>query len=191
MVINPVIFKDNKVSDIYSLNLDHRIVHLCGEIDDASSQCVVAQLLYLDSLDDSDIFLYINSPGGSVHAGLAIYDTMQHLRSSVITVCVGIAASMAAVILAGGCPGKRRILKHSEVMIHQPSGGMDGRAGDMIIEAEHIKRLKNVLTDILAEHSGTDRKQIETDIEKDFWMNAEEACSYGLVDEILQKNKEV
>jgi len=185
MIINPVVYQDRKSSDIFSLNLDHRIVHLCGEINDDMAQCIIAQLLYLDSLNQDDIYLYINSPGGSVHAGLAIYDTMRHLQSDVCTVCVGIAASMAAVILSGGNNGKRAMLRHSEVMIHQPSGGMGGKASDMIIEAEHIARIKNVLIDILDENTAVFPEKLKEDIEKDFWMNADEALEYGIVDKIL------
>lgn len=185
MVINPVIFDARgKGTDIFSLNLEDRTVHAVGPITDEMSASVVAQLLYLASKGDDDIHLYINSPGGSVSAGMAIYDTMQFIKPDVATVCIGRAASMGAVLLSGGAKGKRTILPHSEVMIHQPSGGSEGQATDMVIAAEHIKRTKQVLTELLAKNCDKYSEDVASDMERDYWMNSEEALRYGIADRI-------
>lgn len=172
--------------DIYSRLLKDRIIFLGEEVTDTSANAVVAQMLYLESVDPkADIYLYINSPGGSVTAGLAIYDTMQYIKCDVSTICIGMAASMGAFLLAGGTKGKRRILPNAEVMIHQPSGGTQGMASDMLIAADHIKRTKERLNRILASNTGQDIAVIEKDTDRDNWMPAEEALSYGIVDEIV------
>ena len=186
MVINPYVFGEKgRTSDIFSCNLENRVIHLVGEVTDEMSASIVAQLLYLDSEEKEDIQLYINSPGGSVSAGLAIYDAMHNIRSDVSTVCLGRAASMGAVILSGGAAGKRKILPHSEVMIHQPSGGMEGQASELLIAAEHIKKTKKLLNEILAENCKKTYEQLVKDTERDYWMSPEEALQYGVVDEIL------
>lgn len=191
MVINPVVFDEKgKGSDIFSSNLESRVIHLVGEVTDEMSASVVAQLLHLASLSDDDISLYINSPGGSVSAGLAIYDTMQFIKPDVSTVCLGRAASMGAVILSGGAKGKRVVLPHSEVMIHQPSGGMTGQASEMLIAAEHIKQTKEILNEILSENCGQDYDKVVQDTERDCWMRASEAVEYGVADYILDPKKE-
>lgn len=174
--------------DIYSRLLKERIIFLGGEIDDDVANAVIAQFLFLDSQDPKkDIQLYINSPGGSVTAGLAIYDTMQYVKSDVSTICIGIAASMGAVLLAAGSKGKRYILPNSEVMIHQVMGGARGQAVDIAIAAKQIIKTKDRLNQILAKHTGQEMKQIEKDADRDFFMSAEEARSYGVVDKILKK----
>ncbi len=185
MVINPTVYEKNgRVSDIFSSNLEKRIIHITGEITDMMSATIVAQLLYLDAIGHEDIYLYINSPGGSVTAGMAIYDTMQYIKSDVVTVCIGMAASMGAVLLSGGKKGKRMILKHAEVMIHQPLGGISGQATDIVIAAEHIKKTKNMLNKILSENTGKDIKVIGKDTDRDNYMDATQAVNYGLVDKI-------
>jgi len=172
--------------DIYSRLLKDRIVLLGTPIDDTVANLIVAQLLFLQSEDEKkDIELYLNSPGGSVTAGLAIYDTMQMLKCDVRTYCIGQCASMAAVLLAAGRPGKRFALPNSRIMIHQPWGGADGTALDIDIHAKEILRLRTMLNGILAHHSGQSVKKIEKDTERDFFMGAEEAASYGLVDKVL------
>ncbi len=176
--------------DIYSRLLKERIVLLCDEVNDVTASLVVAQLLFLDSEDPTkDIQLYINSPGGSVTAGLAIYDTMQLVRADVSTICMGMAASMGAFLLAGGTKGKRYVLPNAEVMIHQPSGGSQGQATDIKIQAEHILAMKERLNRILAENTGKPIEVIEKDTDRDNWLTAEEAVAYGLVDEIISKKK--
>ena len=176
--------------DIYSRLLKERIVLLCDEVNDVTASLVVAQLLFLDSEDPTkDIQLYINSPGGSVTAGLAIYDTMQLVRADVSTICMGMAASMGAFLLAGGQKGKRYVLPNAEVMIHQPSGGSQGQATDIKIQAEHILAMKERLNRILAENTGKPIEVIEKDTDRDNWLTAEEAVAYGLVDEIITKKK--
>lgn len=171
--------------DIFSRLLKNRIILLTGEIDDALANTVVAELLYLDSLNHEDISLYINSPGGSVTAGMAIFDTMNFIKSKVSTICLGIAASMAAFLLASGEKGKRYVLPNSEVMIHQPLGGAQGQASEIKIAAEHILKTKGKLNRLLAKHTGKSLKQIERDTERDNFMEAKEAVAYGLVDQIL------
>lgn len=172
--------------DIYSRLLKDRIIFLGAPIDDAIANTVVAQLLFLDNEDDkSDIKLYINSPGGSVSAGLAIYDTMQHIKADVSTICVGTAASMGAVILAGGAKGKRFVLPNAEIMIHQVMGGAEGQATDIKIRAEHILKIKAKLDKILTSHTNRSLSQIEKDTDRDYYMSPEEAIEYGIIDKIV------
>jgi len=185
MMINPIIYDEKgKGTDIFSRNLEDGIIHLTGPITDEVAASVIAQLLHLESKGIEEIKLYINSPGGSVSAGMAIYDTMQFITTDVSTVCVGRAASMGAVLLSGGAKGKRIILPHSEVMIHQPSSGVEGQATDMVIAAEHIKRTKAVLTELLAKNCGKVTEEVAGDTERDYWMNASEALAYGIVDKV-------
>lgn len=172
--------------DIYSRLLRERIVFLGGPISDAVANTVIAQLLFLDSQDPKkEIKLYINSPGGSVTAGLAVYDTMQFVKSDVSTICVGMAASMGAVLLAAGKKGRRFVLPNSEVMLHQVMGGAEGQAVEIEISARHIIKVKDRLNKILSKHTGQSLKQIEKDTDRDFFMSAEDAKGYGLVDEII------
>ncbi len=176
--------------DIYSRLLKDRIIFLTSPIDDHVAGLVIAQMLYLETQDpEKDIYLYINSPGGQVTAGLAIYDTMQYIKPPVVTVGLGMAASMAAVLLAAGHPGKRLILPHSRVMIHQPWGGVQGQATDIEIEAREVSRLKKMLNEILARHTGQPLKKIERDTDRNFYMSAEEAVRYGIVDRIVEPRK--
>ncbi len=172
--------------DIWSRLLKDRIIFLGGPIDDDTANLVIAQMLFLEAEDpDKDIFLYINSPGGSVSAGLAIYDTMQYLKCECATICVGLAASMGAFLLAAGAKGKRKALPNSEIMVHQPSGGAQGQATDIRIHAEQIIRIKNQLNRILADRTGQSLETIERDTERDNFMDAEQAKAYGIVDEII------
>jgi ATP-dependent Clp protease, protease subunit len=172
--------------DIYSRLLKDRIIFLGSPIDDAVANTVIAQLLFLDSDDDkSDIKIYVNSPGGSVSAGLAIYDTMQHVKADVSTICVGIAASMGAVILAGGAKGKRLALPNSEIMIHQVMGGAEGQATDIKIRAEHILKVKEKLDKILVTHTNRTLEQIEKDTDRDYYMSPVEAIEYGIIDKVI------
>jgi ATP-dependent Clp protease protease subunit len=174
--------------DIYSRLLQDRIIFLSEEVNSTTASLVIAQLLYLDSVDrDKDIAFYINSPGGSISDGMGIYDTMQMVHADVATYCVGMAASMGAFLLAGGAKGKRYILPNAEVMIHQPSGGMQGQATDIKIQAEHIARIKKRMNQILSENTGKEISVIEQDTERDNWMTAEEAVAYGIVDSIITK----
>lgn len=174
--------------DIYSRLLKERIIFLGGAINDAVANAVIAQLLFLDSQDNKkDIQLYINSPGGVVTAGLAIYDTMQYVKADVSTICIGIAASMGAVLLAAGAAGKRYILPNSEVLLHQVMGGAEGQAVDIDIAARQILKVKDRLNQILAKHTGQDIKRLEKDTDRDFFMSAQEAKDYGAVDKILRK----
>ena len=174
--------------DIYSRLLKDRIIFLGEEVNEVTASLVVAQLLYLEAEDpDKDIQLYINSPGGSVTAGLAIYDTMKYIKCDVSTICIGMAASMGAFLLAGGTPGKRYALPNSEIMIHQPSGGMQGQATDMNIAAEHILRTRARLNEILSENTGKDLATIEADTERDNFMSAKAAMEYGLIDKVIEK----
>ena len=180
--------------DIYSRLLKDRIVFLGGPIDETSANLIIAQMLFLSNEDSkSDVHLYINSPGGSITAGLAIYDTMQFLRCEVATYCVGQAASMAAVLLAGGKAGKRFVLANSRVLLHQPliAGVLEGPATELEIEAKEILRLRARLYDILAKHTGQSPEKIEKDCDRNLWLEAKEAISYGLVDRILQKAPEI
>lgn len=174
--------------DIYSRLLNDRIIMLSDQIDDCTASLVVAQLLYLEAQDsEKDISLYINSPGGSVSAGLAIYDTMQYIKCDVSTICVGTAASMGAFLLSSGAKGKRIILPNAEVMIHQPLGGAQGQATDIQIAAEHISRTKQRLNTILADNTGKSIKEIAVDTDRDNWLTAQQALDYGLVDRIIDK----
>ena len=172
--------------DIYSRLLEDRIIFLSGEINDAVANTVVAQLIYLEAKDPSkDIHLYINSPGGSVSAGLAIYDTMNYIKCDVSTICIGMAASMGAFLLSSGTKGKRFALPNSEIMIHQPLGGAQGQASDIKIAAEHILRTKKKLNTILAQNSGKPIEQIERDTDRDNYLSADEAKNYGLIDKVF------
>lgn len=175
--------------DIYSRLLNDRIIFLGGQVEDNMANLIVAQLLYLEAQDpDKDVFLYINSPGGSITAGMAIYDTMQYVRCDISTICIGMAASMGAFLLAAGTKGKRKALPNSDVLIHQPSaGGISGQATDIAIHAEHIMQTKKRMNRILSENTGQTIKKIETDVERDFFMTADEAMKYGIVDEVLNK----
>ncbi len=176
--------------DIYSRLLEDRIIFLTGEINDASANVVVAQLIYLEGKNpDKDISLYINSPGGSVSAGLAIFDTINYIKCDVCTICVGLAASMGAFLLASGTKGKRYALPNSEIMIHQPLGGAQGQASDIEIQAKHIQHIKSKLNTVLSERTGQDLKKVEKDTDRDYYMTAEQAKEYGLVDEIFYKRK--
>ena len=178
--------KGERAYDIYSRLLKDRIVFLGDEVNDVTANLVIAQMLFLEAEDpDKDIYFYINSPGGSVSAGMAIYDTMQYLKCEVSTICVGIAASMGAFLLAAGAKWKRRALENSEVMIHQPSGGMQGQATDMLIHAEHIIRTKRKLNTILAARTGQPLEKVENDTERDNFLTAQEALEYGIIDEII------
>ena len=175
--------------DIYSRLLDSRVIMLDGEVNDQSASLITAQLLYLESVDpDADISLYINSPGGSVSAGMGIIDTMNLIKPDVVTIGCGMSASMGAVILASGAKGKRYVLPHGEVMIHQPLGGTQGQATDIVITAEHIKSIRKTINHILAETTGRDYDEIDKDTERDNYMSAQEAVDYGLVDAIISKH---
>lgn len=189
MLIPTVIDKTptgERVYDIYSRLLEDRIVFVTGEIEANMANTIIAQLLFLEKQDPkSPITMYINSPGGHITAGLAIYDTMQYIKSDVITVCVGLAASMASILLAGGRKGKRYSLPNSEILIHQPLGGMEGQAADMKIAAEHIVRMGQRLYKIIATHTGKDIAQVEKDCDRDYYMTAEDALSYGIIDKIF------
>ncbi|MEE1280260.1 MAG: ATP-dependent Clp endopeptidase proteolytic subunit ClpP [Oscillospiraceae bacterium] len=172
--------------DIFSRLLNDRIIMLCDEVNDATASLVVAQMLYLEGQDpDKDIHLYINSPGGSVTAGMAIFDTMNYIKPDVSTICIGMAASMGAFLLAAGAKGKRFALPNSEIMIHQPLGGTKGQATDIMIHAEHIVRIKSRLNQILSERTGKPLDVIVKDTERDNFMTAQQACDYGLVDKVI------
>lgn len=171
--------------DIYSRLLKNRIIILSGEIDDNLSNSIVAQLLYLDSINNDDISLYINSPGGSITSGMAIYDTMNFIKSNVSTICIGMAASMAAFLLSSGEKGKRYILPNAEVMIHQPLGGCQGQATEIKIVAERILKLRKKLNTILSNNTGKDLKIIEEDTERDYYLDSYEALNYGIIDKII------
>ena len=174
--------------DIYSRLLEDRIIFLSGEINDQMANTIVAQLIFLEGKNpDKDIFMYINSPGGSVTAGMAIYDTMQYIKCDVSTICIGMAASMAAVILSSGTKGKRICLPHSEVMIHQPLGGTQGQASDILLHAKHIEKTRETLNKILAENTGKDVETITKDTDRDNFLDAKSAVKYGLVDKIFSK----
>lgn len=176
--------------DIYSRLLEDRIVFISGEIDDASANTIVAQLIYLEAKNpDKDICVYINSPGGSVTAGMAIYDTMKYVKCDVSTICVGLAASMGAFLLAGGTKGKRFALPNSEIMIHQPLGGAQGQASDIEISAKHIMRTKKKMIEMLAENTNQPIKKVEKDVDRDYFMTALEAKEYGLVDKVITREK--
>lgn len=176
--------------DIYSRLLEDRIIFLTGEINDVSANVVIAQLIYLEGKNpDKDIYLYINSPGGSVTAGIAIYDTMNYIKCDVSTICIGMAASMGAFLLSSGAKGKRFALPNSEIMIHQPLGGTQGQASDIEIQAKHMKKTKNMLNKILSENTGKAIEEIEKDTDRDNYMSADEAKKYGLIDNIFVTRK--
>lgn len=191
-LIPTVIEKSNigeRAYDIYSRLLKDRIIILSGEIDDGVANSVVAQLLYLDSLNHNDISIYINSPGGSITAGMAIYDTMNYISSKVSTICIGMAASMAAFLLSSGYKGKRYCLENAEVMIHQPLGGAQGQATEIKIAAERILKLKDKINRILSSNTEKSIKEIENDTERDYFMDSNEALEYGIIDKVLKSKK--
>ncbi len=174
--------------DIFSRLLNDRIIMLNDQVDNASASIIIAQLLFLEGQDpNKDIYFYINSPGGSVSAGLAIYDTMQYIKCDVSTICIGMAASMGAFLLAAGAKGKRMALPNSEIMIHQPLGQAQGQATDILIHAKHIEKTRNTLNSILAERTGRALEEIERDTERDNFMSAKEAMEYGLIDKVIEK----
>ena len=176
--------------DIYSRLLEDRIIFLGGPISDVTANLVVAQLLFLEAKDpDKDVLVYINSPGGSVTAGMAIFDTMQYIKCDVSTICIGMAASMGAFLLSAGTKGKRLALSNSEIMIHQPLGGAQGQASDIPIHAEQILKLKKKINDILADRTGQSLEKIERDTDRDFFMSAEEAKAYGIIDDVITSRK--
>ena len=182
--------RGERAYDIFSRLLKERIVFIGGPIDDNMANLVVAQLIYLESEDpDKDISVYINSPGGVIYSGLAIYDAMQYVKPEVSTICVGFAASMAALLLSAGAKGKRYALPNSRVMIHQPLGGAEGQAADIEIQAREILRLREVTNGIIARHTGKAIEQVAQDVDRNYWMSAEEAKAYGIVDEIIDKRK--
>lgn len=190
--ISPTIIEERQLNvaqmDVFSRLMMDRIIFLGTQVDDYTANVIQAQLLYLDSADPGkDISIYLNTPGGSVYAGLGIYDTMQFISSDVATICTGMAASMGAVLLTAGAKGKRSALKHSRVMIHQPLGGVQGQASDIEITAREIQKLKQELYTIIADHSGNPFERIEKDSDRDYWMTAEEAKAYGMIDEVLIK----
>ena len=190
--ISPTIMEERQLNvtqmDVFSRLMMDRIIFLGTQVDDYSANVIQAQLLYLDSVEPGkDISLYLNSPGGAVYYGLGIYDTMQYINSDVATICTGMAASMAAVLLVAGTAGKRFALKHSRVMIHQPMGGAQGQASDIEITAREILKLKHELYEIIAGHSGQSIEKVELDGDRDYWMTAEEAREYGMIDEVLVK----
>lgn len=190
--INPTIIEERQLNvaqmDVFSRLMMDRVIFLGTEVNDYTANVIQAQLLYLDSTDPGkDISIYINSPGGSVYAGLGIYDTMQYVSSDVSTLCTGMAASMAAVLLVSGQNGKRFALRHSRVMIHQPMGGAQGQASDIEITAREIKKLKDELYHIISEHSGQPFDKVERDSDRDYWMTSQEALDYGMIDRILVK----
>lgn len=192
MSLVPMVVEDSgrgeRAYDIYSRLLKDRIIFLGGAIEDHMANLIIAQMLFLESEDpDRDIHLYINSPGGVVTAGMAIYDTMQYLKAPVSTICVGQAASMGAVLLAAGAAGKRYALPNARIMIHQPLGGFQGQATDINIHAQEILRMRESLNGILASHSGQSLEKISADTERDFFMDSETACSYGIIDSIVER----
>ncbi len=192
--LNPYILEERQLNvtqlDVFSRLMMDRIIFLGTEVNDYTANVLQAQMLYLDSVDSGkDISIYINSPGGSVSAGLGIYDTMQFINSDVQTICTGMAASMAAVLLVSGAKGKRSALPHSRVMIHQPMGGAQGQASDIEITAREIQKLKKELYQIIADHSGQPFDKVWEDSDRDYWMTAEEAKEYGMIDEVLKRKK--
>ena len=192
--INPSIIEERQLNvaqmDVFSRLMMDRIIFLGTEVNDYTANVIQAQLLYLDSSEPGkDVSIYINSPGGSVYAGLGIYDTMQYISSDVATICTGMAASMAAVLLVAGDKGKRFALRHSRVMIHQPMGGAQGQASDIEITAREIQKLKKELYNIISEHSGQPFDKVERDSDRDYWMTSQEALDYGMIDKLLIKSK--
>lgn len=192
--ISPTIIEERKLNvaqmDVFSRLMMDRIIFLGTQVDDYTANVIQAQLLYLDSCDPGkDVSIYINSPGGSVYAGLGIYDTIQYIQSDVSTICTGMAASMAAVLLVAGEKGKRFALKHSRVMIHQPMGGIQGQASDIEITSREILKLKNELYTIISQHSGQPFDKVYQDSDRDYWMTSQEAVEYGMIDKVLEKSK--
>jgi len=192
--ISPTIIEERQMNvasmDVFSRLMMDRIIFLGVGINDHVANIIQAQLLFLESVDaQKDILIYLNSPGGGVYAGLGIYDTMQYINPDVSTICTGMAASMGAVLLCAGAPGKRTALKHSRVMIHQPLGGAQGQASDIEITAREIQKLKKELYEIISEHSGKSYKEVWKDSDRDYWMTADEAKAYGMIDEVLSKTK--
>lgn len=192
--ISPTIIEERQLNivtmDVFSRLMMDRIIFLGVPINDYVANVIQAQLLYLDSIDsDKDILIYLNTPGGSVYAGLGIYDTMQYINCEISTICTGMAASMGAVLLCSGAKGKRTALKHSRIMIHQPMGGVSGQASDIEITAKEIQKLKKELYEIISHHSGKAYKQVWKDGDRDYWMTSQEALDYGMIDEVLIKNK--
>ncbi len=192
--ISPTIIEERKLNvaqmDVFSRLMMDRIIFLGTQVDDYTANVIQAQLLYLDSSEPGkDVSIYINSPGGSVYAGLGIYDTMQYIQSDVSTICTGMAASMAAVLLVAGAKDKRFALKHSRVMIHQPMGGIQGQASDIEITSREILKLKKELYTIISEHSGQPYDKVYQDSDRDYWMTAQEAVVYGMIDRVLEKSK--
>ncbi|RKZ01032.1 MAG: ATP-dependent Clp endopeptidase proteolytic subunit ClpP [Candidatus Hydrothermota bacterium] len=184
--------RGERVFDIYSRLLKDRIVFIGSTINDHVANLVIAQLLFLEAEDpDKDIYLYINSPGGVISSGLAIYDTMQYVKPDVVTICVGMAASMAALLLAAGTPGKRFALPHSRIMIHQPMGGVEGQAIDIAIHAREIMRIKALINELLSKHTGQPIERIEKDTDRNFFMSAEEAKKYGIIDDVIVSRKQI
>jgi ATP-dependent Clp protease protease subunit len=192
--ISPTIIEERQLNvaqmDVFSRLMMDRIIFLGAAIDDHAANIIQAQLLFLESVDSTkDIQIYINSPGGSVYAGLGMYDTMQYIVPDVATICTGMAASMAAILLCAGAKGKRTALPHSRIMIHQPMGGVQGQASDIEITAREIQKLKKELYEIIAKHSGNTLKKVEKDSDRDFWMTSQEALKYGMIDEVLIRTK--
>lgn len=192
--ISPTIIEERQLNvasmDVFSRLMMDRIIFLGVPIDDTVANIIQAQLLFLESTDPSkDIQVYFNTPGGSVHAGLGIYDTMQYITANVATICTGMAASMGAILLTAGTKGKRSALKHSRIMIHQPMGGASGQASDIEITAREIMKIKNELYKILSDHTGKPVEQVERDADRDYWMTSQEAVEYGMIDEILVRDK--
>lgn len=189
--ISPVIPEERKMNvttmDVFSRLLMDRIVFLGVPINDDVANIIQAQLLYLDSVKNDTISLYVNTPGGQVSSGLCIYDTMQYIKSDVSTICTGMAASMGSIILCGGKEGKRYALPHSKVLIHQPLGGANGQASDILIAAKEIEKTREILIDIIAKHSKQDKDKVFADADRDYWMTADEALEYGMIDKILTK----
>ncbi len=196
MALIPVVVEQSgnveRAYDIYSRLLKDGIIFLGSAIDDNVANVIVAQLLFLEAEDpEKDISIYINSPGGEISSGMAIYDTMKFIKNDVVTICIGQAASMAALLLSGGTKGKRFILPNSRVLIHQPLGGAQGQATDIIIQAEEIKRVKEMTLDILVANTGQDKKKVAVDIERDYIMDAEEALKYGIVDKVIKDRNSI
>jgi len=194
--ITPFIIEERKLNiiqmDVFSRLMMDRIIFLGTSINDYVANIIQAQLLFLQSIDSKkDVQIYINSPGGTVYAGLGIYDTMQMLNPDISTICTGMAASMAAILLSAGTKGKRSGLKHSRIMIHQPIGGVQGQASDIEITANEILKLRKELYNIIAKHSGQSFKKIKKDSDRDYWMTSEEACNYGMIDEVLESKKKI
>ncbi|MCK5003593.1 MAG: ATP-dependent Clp endopeptidase proteolytic subunit ClpP [Candidatus Aminicenantes bacterium] len=196
MALIPIVVEQSgnteRAYDIYSRLLKDGIIFLGSEIDDPAANVIIAQLLFLEAEDsEKDISIYINSPGGMVSAGMAIYDTMKFIKNDIVTICMGQASSMAAIILAGGTKGKRYALPNSRVLIHQPLGGFQGQATDILIHAEEIKKIKENIISLLSLHTGKKREQIAEDLERDYYMNAEESLKYGIIDSVIKERKNI